>query len=534
LATEELDIRSMIKDAKQVGNVFSWRIYGLEKIYITLRKDVKLPVGSYVFVKDDDGLPIVYQVTSPTYYRYSFDFEKRLIAHGGISRDEAHTYDCVGILIGKVIEVIKKEDEKEEKRIEIQPPRYPVPPLSEVYECTSDLMEVLTKPSSEPVVEIGEEPLTGLRVRIALRALIRQGLLISGAQGTGKTTALLTLIYRSLEAFPRLRFLVLDWTGEMEVLGQLHGKQFGNSPRTISVKVLSWDRMINLVYTEPELLFKLIREDDPRVRRAVEEVLNDALVICAKEKKFPTKEALEGIVKNEIKGRRQETIETVKDVISRSKWIPDEAVEEGLPENIINRFINELESVNIYVVDFSKTENPEIPDEFEFKKMIAEVMAWHVWNTARVRKDFGCVVVSDEAHRICPERGYGELASIWLRLATEGGRNGCPLWLVARRLSLVSKSVTTELQQNFFCFNVEDVDRRRVSEDLGETFASLLGSLPPGEAIVKSAAGFRVPGQVIHVCFDQVLKPSSAEYGLEERFPERGVEEAEGAEKASK
>jgi len=125
-------------------------------------------------------------------------------------------------------------------------------------------------------------------------------------------------------------------------------------------------------------------------------------------------------------------------------------------------------------------------------------------------------------------------ACIWLRLATEGGRNGCPLWLVARRLSLVSKSVTTELQQNFFCFNVEDVDRRRVSEDLGETFASLLGSLPPGEAIVKSAAGFRVPGQVIHVCFDQVLKPSSAEYGLEERFPERGVEEAEGAEKASK
>jgi len=50
---------------------------------------------------------------------------------------------------------------------------------------------------------------------------------------------------------------------------------------------------------------------------------------------------------------------------------------------------------------------------------------------------------------------------------------------------------------------------------------------------VKSAAGFRIPGQVIHVCFDQVLKPSSAEYGLEERFPERGVGEAKGAQEDS-
>jgi len=128
-------------------------------------------------------------------------------------------------------------------------------------------------------------------------------------------------------------------------------------------------------------------------------------------------------------------------------------------------------------------------------------------------------VVSDEAHRIAPEKFYGgEMDPVWIRLATEGGRNGCPLWLVARRLSLVSKAVTTELQQNFICFNVEDVDRRRIIEDLGETFASLLGALPPGEALVKSATGFKIPGQVIHVKFDVVMSPSSVKYGLEERF----------------
>jgi hypothetical protein len=135
-------------------------------------------------------------------------------------------------------------------------------------------------------------------------------------------------------------------------------------------------------------------------------------------------------------------------------------------------------------------------------------------------------MVSDEAHRIAPEKFYGgEMDPVWIRLATEGGRNGCPLWLVARRLSLVSKAVTTELQQNFICFNVEDVDRRRIIEDLGETFASLLGALPPGEAIVKSAAGFKMPGQVVHVKFDVVMPPSSVKYGLEERFRPIGAPE---------
>ncbi|MEM3547140.1 MAG: hypothetical protein QXU47_07260 [Candidatus Bathyarchaeia archaeon] len=69
-----------------------------------------------------------------------------------------------------------------------------------------------------------------------------------------------------------------------------------------------------------------------------------------------------------------------------------------------------------------------------------------IWEEATQNKEFGCIVVSDEAHRIAPEKFYGgEIDPVWMRLATEGGRNGCPLWLVARRLSLVSKAVTTEL-----------------------------------------------------------------------------------------
>jgi len=157
-----------------------------------------------------------------------------------------------------------------------------------------------------------------------------------------------------------------------------------------------------------------------------------------------------------------------------------------------------------------------LPDEFDFKKRVAAYLAERVWKEAISNKNFGCIIVSDEAHRICPQNEYFD--KIWLKLATEGGRNCCPFWLVARRLSLVSKNVTVESQQNIICFNVEDVDRRRIEEDIGYTFAGMLGTLPQGEAMVKSAMAFRVPGQTIHVKFDVEIPPASAAFNAKQRF----------------
>jgi len=514
-----LDVDKIVKSAKVVGNVFARYTYGINKIFITLRKNIRLPLGAYVFVLDDEGLPIVYQVASPEYYRYGHDFEKRLIAHGGISSNGSHTYDCTGILVGKVCE---------DGRIE--PPKYPIVPLSNVYSCPEDLVRIIIEPSAKFKVVLGKNPNTGLPVSIALRPLIRQGLLISGAQGTGKTTALLTLICRSLEAYDGLHFLILDWTGEFSPLKNSKFIQNNN----IKVHTIFWDTLLlSLAPKNPSLLMKLIKEDDPRVTGATEKVLEGAVVICGKRGMYPTKKTLleivgrvetvteagrskRGVVGGYFTTRSPSTIETVRNVIETSRWI----VEKEVPEETLNlkQFKNLITSNNIVVVDFSTTKREQVPDDFEIKKDVATVIAGFVWDEARRDKNFGCIVVSDEAHRIAPERDFGYVNQTWIRLATEGGRNGTPLWLVARRLSLVSKSVTTELQQNFFCFNVEDVDRRRIIEDLGETFATLLGSLPPGEAVAKSAVGFKIPGQVIHVKFDKVIEPSSVKYGLEERF----------------
>jgi hypothetical protein len=498
--SEKLDVKEIVKSADVVGNVFSRYTYGINKIYITLRKDVKLPLGSYVFVLDEDDLPIVYQVASPEYYRYGYDFEKRLIAHGRVSRDESHTYDCVGILVGKLYE---------DGRIE--PPKYPVVPLSEVYSCTPKLIELVTEPNTPFKVKIGKDPLTLLPVHIDLRPLIRQGLLISGAQGTGKTTALLTLISRSLEAYKSLRFAILDWTGEFQPLSSLNENGF-------KVCSVSWDKFITgLKMGDPESTLHLVEEEDPRAKSgAPREVLLTALLLCKKDRQYPTKQNVKPRIEEQRAGRQPGTIATAHSIADKADHIPEKAPKEICGKE---KLLDEIRKNNILIIDFTLTEDVNVPDDFELKKRMGTFLAKCIWEEATQKKDFGCIVVSDEAHRIAPEKFYGgEMDPIWMRLATEGGRNGCPLWLVARRLSLVSKAVTTELQQNFICFNVEDVDRRRIIEDLGETFASLLGALPQGEAIVKSAAGFKVPGQTIHVKFDKVVEPSSVKYGLKERF----------------
>jgi len=501
---EKFDVRELVKHAEIIGNVFSRYTYGINKIYITLRKDKKLPLGSYVFVLDEDCLPIVYQVASPEYYRYGYDFEKRLIAHGRASKDESHTYDCIGILVGKLYE---------DGRIE--PPKYPVIPLSEVYSCPSKLIELVTEPNTSFKVKIGIESLTQRAVHIDLRPMIRQGVLISGAQGTGKTTALLTLISRALETFPHLRFLILDWTGEFQPLKKLED-------RGLKVCIISWDTFISgLKMEDPEATLCLIESDDPRTKGAPSEVILAALVLTKKAGRYPTKKHVISLIKGEAgSGRRSETIATAISIVEKTNHLVEDLPGDS-PLVIYGKseLIELIKGNNIVIVDFSETKERSVPDDFEVKKRMAVFLAKCVWEEATSKKDFGCIIVSDEAHRIAPEKFYGgEMDPVWMKLATEGGRNGCPLWLVARRLSLVSKAVTTELQQNFICFNVEDVDRKRIIEDLGETFASLLGALPPGEAIVKSATGFRIPGQVIHVVFDKVIEPSSVKYGLEERF----------------
>jgi len=484
---QKIDIGKITEGAECVGNVYSYGMYGIDTIRITLKEGIKLPRGDYVFVKDDEGHPIVYQVSYPHWYKPSFDFEESLIVAGGPEKDEhRRRYRCIGVLVGKL-----------DENGDISPPMIPIPPLTDVLKCPPELVKLVTEPLDPWKIQIGINPETEKPVYMALEPLVRQSLLITGAQGTGKTTALLTIIARAIQVNPSLHFLIFDWTGEFSSL-----KQLGSD----KVHTSEWENFIGRCIVEkPDIALGLL-EADPRMKGAAGDSLIQALYQCKEEGQIPTRQNVCDRVDTQAKrhdATRMEAKAIAKD------YLPDEypgELEESL-ENLVRKY-------NVLIVDFSFSKI--MPEEFGFKKRVAAHLAEMIWRKAIADKTFGCVVVSDEAHRICPE--FASYEPIWLKLATEGGRNCCPFWLVARRLSLVSKNVTVESQQNIVCFNVEDVDRIRIVEDIGTTFAGMLGTLAQGEAMVKSAMAFRVPGQTIHVKFDEVIKPASAAYRAKERF----------------
>ena len=499
---ERESIRDIVERAERVGAIFARYYYGIDNIPITLERGKELPYGAYVFVKDRDGLPIVYQIARPIWFRPSEDFEEGLIASGECPRSGGlERYRCSGVLFGKILE-----------NGDITQPKYPPSPFTPVYKCPEELVKLIVEPLDEWKIRIGVDVETGTPITLALTPLLRQSLLIAGAQGTGKTTGMLTLISRS--ACKGVRFLILDWTGEYIALKS--GEYEDESCKHLKDKTIVvpwWKFAYAYIKENPIGLVDVLREEHPWAQqKPVSGLLTDALAECTKDNIFPTKEKLlEEIEK--VKGNRwPETVEKAKQVIMRSSSIVEKEPEKNDIVKI-DRIVDYVKKYRIVVVDFTETKEG-VSEEFEFKKKVAEYIVERVWKEATLysKGEFGCVVVSDEAHRICPEPrvlGGSRPSRIWISLATEGGRNNIPFWLVARRLSLVAKSITVESQQNFICFNVEDVDRRRVLEDLGETFASLLGSLPRGEALVKSM-GFRKPGSVSHVKFDVVVKPLSA------------------------
>ena len=503
-------VEKALKSASIVGNIHSsFGYYPIEKIYVTRRGDARIEKYEYLFVLDDDGYPIVYQVTSPSWYRRFYDFQDALIAAGQPIKDEhGQRYKCVAALLGKLA-----------PNGDIVYPKAPPKPMSDVYKCTPELVKLFIEPLDDWKVKLGINPETGLEVYVAVRSLVRQSLLISGAQGTGKTTALLTLIKRCLFTNPPLKFVILDWTGEFRALMQL------NNVLGYRIRRIAWHKIYHILLKEnPASLLEYLMKHPLCDTRTKHYKLVEMTLLKLKDRgEYPSLEKIERLLQpvySEMFGgqgsrRRDDDREIIirkaAVMIRETPEVPRKAPQALMS---LKDLIGTVKNCMVTIIDFS-SDIPGVPSDPMAKKRVAAFVAEALWEEALSRR-LTCVIVSDEAHRICPESWYGDIDDIWIRLATEGGRNGIPLWIVARRLSLVRKSVTVETQQNFIGFNAEDVDRRRIIEDLGEKFGELMGALPQGEAVVKSQ-GFRIPGQVIHVKFDPELKPYSGP-SLKERF----------------
>jgi hypothetical protein len=97
------------------------------------------------------------------------------------------------------------------------------------------------------------------------------------------------------------------------------------------------------------------------------------------------------------------------------------------------------------------------------------------------------IVVVDEAHMFCPEKGESEAYGSMVDLCTRGRKRGlCPLF-ATQRLSALAKDASSQLQNRLIGPTFEDIDRKRCAEILGvpkgsdeRAFMRELQLLPPG------------------------------------------------------
>lgn len=101
------------------------------------------------------------------------------------------------------------------------------------------------------------------------------------------------------------------------------------------------------------------------------------------------------------------------------------------------------------------------------------------------------LVVVDEAHVFCPEKGQSESSSSVIDLATRGRKRGYSALLATQRLSKLSKDAAAECNNKLIGRTGLDVDMKRASDELGfrtkEQYLSLR-ALEPGEFFAFGAA----------------------------------------------
>lgn len=122
------------------------------------------------------------------------------------------------------------------------------------------------------------------------------------------------------------------------------------------------------------------------------------------------------------------------------------------------------------------------PDRHHFVKVFLEALV-------NIPKDLWgpLLVVVDEAHVYCPEKGYGESEATTsvVDLCTRGRKRGFCAALATQGIAALNKAATSMLRNRLVGLTVEDVHRKRAAHELGrkgdDQFELSLRDLDPGD-----------------------------------------------------
>jgi hypothetical protein len=459
----------------KVGHTYSSSgEYGISEITVLMLRDLELAKGDLVYMKHPkNGQPVVYQVTRVFPPKRVREYEEAMLREGRIIDDiEDSTLHATAYQWGWL-----------DEGGSLRPLRYPLAPNTPVYLAERDIIANFTKPSGDWKILLGNDPSTDMDVEIGLYSLIRQSCLICGAVGTGKTTTAISMISRAANANPPMRFFIVDKDGEYNSLLENLGPektlkvpwsrffQPGDIPWEDYVGEFGWQK----TWWNSKILIHALKILYAQATTVTKQNLQQALGWVKPDKLgFNKKE-------DEFESYRQQVVNSV----ANSKLIPEGDMMPLDPVEL-------LKDRHVVTMDLSQGKNT-----WSQKHLVVAQVLRRIFNEALENRKFGCVIVLEEAMYYAPQRGVfelgekdtrGKLLGVIKEIATNGGRNGVGLWAITQRLSTVEKTVITQCANNIICHGLEDVDKARIAEIMGNEFAELIGDLPPGEAIVKGSA----------------------------------------------
>ena len=470
-----------------LGRVYSEDgVYRPDPISFTLIEGKVLSQGEIVCIKHPylRDVYVFYQVTEVPLKRKVKDYEEDLVKTNKVFPDPERNYPrALAEQIGYI----------DPKTGELRPLLEHIRPLTEVYRPPEELVLRLLKSDKEGIyLEIGRiYPYEKLPLYLDMRILLRQGLLIIGGVGTGKTTTMISLLIKLLETCKAYNLnphiLIIDKDGEYGC------KELINLARTLKgyeridvenitlrkiysdAKALCNDLMTSLGIhpaSKEARMLRAIAEDYMREKKRVE--LTEAFI-----EEF-IKYVRSGSGSAEGRAKLIRLLMDYKERLSKG--------EGGIsPMDVVNM----LKERSIVHIDCS---NAESWSDVVYK--LASLFDY-IYEEALRNKKFGCLLVIDEAHFYVPERGTfspgGDAHKVMEdvlvgKIATTGARNGVVIFATTQRLSLVKKTFSTQLGQNLIAHKVEDVDLERLKEIAGTTLADVVRILPRGYALIKATA----------------------------------------------
>ena len=498
-----------MKILNKIGHVFHIEgYYGPDEILVTLLEEKESPKKTDFIMIDVSGKEILFQVVTPMFEYDSFGYEKEAIQKGIWEKafDEE-----------KLRRVIKaRQIGFFDEYGNLQPYLDAIPPMSTAYMPSKEKIEEIILPKAKYKLKIGKRyPKEDIEIYVDLERVLRQGMLITGGVGTGKTTTLGTALYNLLKMknlSPKI--LLIDPDGELgsqDVINLANERegyvQVSCEKKSDFVRGSSYD--VNSFKNKFEKIFAM--GPTSKIIKTISACANSA-----------QKDDIPLTVNNFTKIIEKYCInnESKEDILELWKKYEDRVLGQERTKGGFN--IPDLIRRNTIVhIDGSTSSDF---DNFLYASLVALESCF---NEAINDKSFGLIAVIDEAHLIAPQFSEDQIGDYNIhkeltkllksRIATTGPRNGMSLWLTTQRLAKLDKTLSTQAGQNMIAHSCEDVDFKRLIDIVGPEYAMSAKFLPRGHALVKSA-GLKIFNAPLLIHIKKEIDVKSAETSLLNRW----------------